>query len=481
MKIIGTVLLLILLLILVLTMFSITCDVYIDKERQKVTVKYLFFRLWSMDSEKKDEEEEGSEKPPDTEAAGSENRDSGTVVKDSKAEEGTPKKQKEENKSDTTAEEERAEKKDAPSSDTEPQTEISPKVSASSEKKDERAADTKAGSSESLSEKKEDHKQAEDKTKTDKGSEKKEPKEDSTVKKALDFYKEYSDAIHEAVGKVFKALGKTLRAIRFEHFNLEYAAAGKDAFDTSQKYYKLCSAILGGIGFLSTVFTIKVERVKIDPAFEPEKEDYRISFRACIRVCILFALVFALLGAAIVFFIRYKFGHVQKNKNKNIKELEKMQDNKINSLMEVTLDKIKQIADIDTVVGEPIKVEPDITIIPVSKVSYGVGSGGSDLPVKAAGKEYFGGGAGAGMTVAPIGFLVIQNGNVKLMQIHDNYKGGIVDAIPGVVDSISSFFSKGSKSAETAEVVEVVNPSDTAAAADAPKQTTKKKRFFSKK
>ena len=88
---------------------------------------------------------------------------------------------------------------------------------------------------------------------------------------------------------------------------------------------------------------------------------------------------------------------------------------KITQMMGVAMEKIHEMGDVSTVIGEPIHAG-DTTIIPVSKVSYGFASGGSDLPAKQNPKELFGGGAGAGVTVQPIAFLIInKDGNVRLM------------------------------------------------------------------
>ena len=79
---------------------------------------------------------------------------------------------------------------------------------------------------------------------------------------------------------------------------------------------------------------------------------------------------------------------------------------KITQMMDITIDKIREMGDVKTVIGDPIQAG-DTTIIPVSKVSYGFASGGSDLPAKQNPKELFGGGAGAGVTVQPVAFLII--------------------------------------------------------------------------
>lgn len=85
-------------------------------------------------------------------------------------------------------------------------------------------------------------------------------------------------------------------------------------------------------------------------------------------------------------------------------------ETKVENLMGVSIDKIKQMVDVSTVVGDPIPLSGGTTLIPVSKVSYGFASGGSDLPTKGE-KDLFGGGGGAGINITPIAFIAVSNGD----------------------------------------------------------------------
>ena len=121
-----------------------------------------------------------------------------------------------------------------------------------------------------------------------------------------------------------------------------------------------------------------------------------------------------------------------------------MSEHPINSLMDTTMKKIKELVDVNTIIGDPITTPDGTTIIPVSKVSYGFASGGSDLPTKKDNRECFGGGSGAGVTIQPIGFLSIFKGNVKMIPI-EKYNGPVdrvVGMIPEAFDKISDFFKK---------------------------------------
>lgn len=115
---------------------------------------------------------------------------------------------------------------------------------------------------------------------------------------------------------------------------------------------------------------------------------------------------------------------------------------KLESLVKTAMEKIREMTECETVIGKPI-VAGDTTIIPVSKVSFGFASGGSDLPTKST-KDQFGGGSGAGVTIQPMAFIVIHNGETKLLQMTTNtaYENAVVNLVPDVVDKIIDFVDK---------------------------------------
>ncbi|MBC8532993.1 GerW family sporulation protein [Yeguia hominis] len=128
-----------------------------------------------------------------------------------------------------------------------------------------------------------------------------------------------------------------------------------------------------------------------------------------------------------------------------------MSEHPIEGMMDNTLDKIKQMADSNTVVGEPITTPDGTVIIPISKVSYGFASGGSDLPAKQTQKDLFGGGAGAGVTITPVAFLTVSNGNTKLLQVDPFHSSldRVIGMVPDLLDRVKSFLDKNKE--ETAE------------------------------
>lgn len=114
------------------------------------------------------------------------------------------------------------------------------------------------------------------------------------------------------------------------------------------------------------------------------------------------------------------------------------------NMMENTIAKIREMVDVNSVVGQPITTPDGVTIIPVSKVSVGVAGGGSDFVSKNVNKQEnpFGGGAGGGVKVTPIAFLIIKDGNVRMMPVAapaNTTADRIVEQVPDVLDKIAAF------------------------------------------
>ena len=126
-------------------------------------------------------------------------------------------------------------------------------------------------------------------------------------------------------------------------------------------------------------------------------------------------------------------------------------NNSVQGLLGASMEKIKEMVDANTVIGTPINAADGTILIPVSRISYGFASGGSDLPNKA-NAELFGGGSGAGINITPVAFLVIANGDVRLLSVSakPDATDKLVNLVPDVVDKISGAFSKKKeKSTET--------------------------------
>ena len=126
---------------------------------------------------------------------------------------------------------------------------------------------------------------------------------------------------------------------------------------------------------------------------------------------------------------------------------------KLPNMLESTIAKIRELADSNSVVGEPI-IAGDVTIVPISKISIGMGGGGTDFTTKnSQGKENpFGGGVGAGVKITPMAFLVIKEGNIRMLPVANpanTTADRLVEMIPDTLDKIAAFIdSRSEKKAE---------------------------------
>ena len=115
----------------------------------------------------------------------------------------------------------------------------------------------------------------------------------------------------------------------------------------------------------------------------------------------------------------------------------------INEVLQTTMNKIREMVDANTVVGQPITTQDGVTLVPVSKLSFGFATGGSDF-----GKvqpHNFGGGAGAGVNVIPVAFLIVKDGNVKILPVapppEDNVSRA-VELVPEMFDKVTGYIDK---------------------------------------
>ncbi|GMB10299.1 MAG: GerW family sporulation protein [Candidatus Improbicoccus devescovinae] len=116
--------------------------------------------------------------------------------------------------------------------------------------------------------------------------------------------------------------------------------------------------------------------------------------------------------------------------------------NNVENLMSASVTSIKGLLDSNSVIGEPMKINPKVTLIPISKVSYGLAIGGSDFATKKSDKgSVFGGGSGSGITISPVGFLVIIDDEVKFLQV-DAFSGAVDRAVAMAPDVISKIIKK---------------------------------------
>lgn len=124
-----------------------------------------------------------------------------------------------------------------------------------------------------------------------------------------------------------------------------------------------------------------------------------------------------------------------------------MKDQSASGILATAIDKIKDMVDCQTIIGDPIDAGDEIKVIPISKVTYGFASGGSDFPTKTS-KELFGGGGGAGVTIQPVAFLVINKGEVSVKYICEGSESSaerIIGMVPDVVNKVGDIINKFSK------------------------------------
>ena len=146
-----------------------------------------------------------------------------------------------------------------------------------------------------------------------------------------------------------------------------------------------------------------------------------------------------------------------------------MSDHPIEGLMTTAMNSIQNMIDVNTIIGEPIETSNNIIIIPISKVSFGFAAGGSEFKGETI-DEYqkkdkeeaiqyrlpFGGGSGAGVSINPIAFLVIQQNSVKLMPVaHSSSIDKLLDYIPEVIEKANNMINKcvQNKKEETNKII----------------------------
>lgn len=118
-----------------------------------------------------------------------------------------------------------------------------------------------------------------------------------------------------------------------------------------------------------------------------------------------------------------------------------MSENNLKGIMDVSMEKLRALVDADTVIGTPI-VLGEVTLIPVSKVAFGLATGGSDFPNKTE-QKIFGGASGAGVTISPIGFVSVCGTNVRMLPLSG--ENTIVDraiaAAPDLIEKVKEVFT----------------------------------------
>ena len=132
-----------------------------------------------------------------------------------------------------------------------------------------------------------------------------------------------------------------------------------------------------------------------------------------------------------------------------------MAEDPIQDMMGTTIDKIRQMVDSSTIIGDPIKVDDTTTIIPVSRVTFGFAAGGSDVGASPS-KQASGGGSGAGVSVTPVAFLVVSGGNVRTVQLVDKAStlDNAIAALPELIQKLMAGFKDGREAKQAGEAAQ---------------------------
>jgi len=121
-----------------------------------------------------------------------------------------------------------------------------------------------------------------------------------------------------------------------------------------------------------------------------------------------------------------------------------MSEHPINNLMSTVMENIKGMVDVNTIIGDPVETSNGTMIIPISKVGFGFAAGGSEIPTKTPGDKPFGGGSGAGVSITPVGFLVVTPEQIKMVPVSSGSTpiDKLVDYVPVAIEKINGMIKK---------------------------------------
>ena len=242
------------------------------------------------------------------------------------------------------------------------------------------------------------------------------------------------------------------RRLVIKNMQISITYVGEDAQDTAVKYGYFCLAVYPAVSILAQASKCRHYGVDIAPNFDAKaKSVYYADVWVSIRILWVMGLVFKYGFRVIKILLALRRGDSteleqftnETNNRSNKGECD--MDHPIGNLMNITMDKIKEMVDVNTVVGSPITTPDGITVIPVSRISYAFATGGSDFRVKE--KPAFGGGNGAGVKIEPIGFLVVKDGNIRMVSVTlpaNNTIDRVIEKAPELMDTVESFIKKRS-------------------------------------
>ena len=117
-------------------------------------------------------------------------------------------------------------------------------------------------------------------------------------------------------------------------------------------------------------------------------------------------------------------------------------DHELNTVLKVSMENIKEMIDVDTIIGKPLIISENVKVIPIPRVRMGFLAGGTDVKIKPEKESPFGGGTGGTIFISPIAFLVCNNDNVSILHLEKetHLAEKVIDSIPGLTSKIASLF-----------------------------------------
>jgi len=271
-------------------------------------------------------------------------------------------------------------------------------------------------------------------------------------KKKKSVFREYLENAGAVIDFVKSSLNSILgltRKIRVSAVCADCTVADTDAYTCALNYGIISAGIYNILAFVSSYFKTDIDHVNIGLKYNSSSEDSVYDFSTTLKL----KPGSAVIAAIGILFSYLKLQIMKETENDKLqksnisKERKDMEKHPVNSLMGTAIEKIREMIDVNTIIGNPISTPEGATIIPVSKVSFGFASGGSDLPSKNP-KELFGGAAGAGVSVQPLAFICVQpDGEVKLLQMSVNAtkENAMISTLPDLIDKISGLVNGGEK------------------------------------
>ena len=221
-----------------------------------------------------------------------------------------------------------------------------------------------------------------------------------------------------------KALRRTRRGIRIDPLDVSVILGGQaEPADAAQLYGELHGVVWTGMPVLEQLLVIPRPHIHLDVDFTAEETKILGSVGFSARIGTLLRI------------------GMHQSERMNRMDMEKKSP--LRDVMNSTMEKVREMVDANNIVGAPITTPDGVTLIPISRVSFGFGSGGGDYGKP--GQNNFGGGGGAGVKIDPVAFLVIKDGTTRVMPVAVppvSTVDRIVDMAPDIVDKIGKFFDK---------------------------------------